>query len=174
MSTQRFSIVIALALTVVLNLDAEGAGQAASPQKAGQALLDSFISTFLGLAKSDSDGGLERDLPKMMAAAKRARQERQIDLVFFTRYTRLLTIFRLAGIPDPEEILRPVLEKEASSFIRDTIGQDIANANIADQLAAAAKEEILDLQLYLDNSAAKAKLRREFDTKFKDAVWTRK
>jgi hypothetical protein len=163
------SAVALLVLFGTLSLAAEDISPASAPPKAGYALLDFFISTFLELTKSGSSVTLEQNLPKMMAEAKKAREEKQIDLVFYARYTRMLAIFKLVTTPDPERIIGPIVDKEVSSFIKDTIGEEGENKNSIRQLSEALKEEILDLQLYLDNQAAKEKLRKEFDKKFQDA-----
>jgi len=57
-------------------------------------------------------------------------------------------------------------KKQISDFIQNTIGEERDHANSIGQLAAAVKEEILDLQLYLDNMATKDKMRKDFDKKF--------
>lgn len=164
------SAVALLVLFGTLNLGAENVGLPPAPPKAGYALLDLLISTFLELSKSGTPAALEQNLPKMMAEAKKAREEKQIDLVFYARYTRMLAIFKLVTTPDPEWIIGPIVDKEVSYFIKDTIGEERENKNSIRQLSEALKEEILDLQLYLDNQATKEKLRKEFDKRFQAAL----
>jgi hypothetical protein len=164
------SVMAVMVLFGTLNLGAENIGSPPAPPKAGYALLDLLVSTFLELSKSGTLVTLEQNLPKMMAGAKKAREEKQIDLVFYARYTRMLAIFKLVTTPDPEWIIGPIVNKEVSNFIKDTIGEERENKNSIRQLSEALKEEILDLRLYLDNQTAKEKLRKEFDKRFQDAL----
>lgn len=156
-------------------------------QKAGYTLLDKFVMTFKRMAETGSGGRTKVDeaLKSMMADAKKAKEEKQIDPVFFRRYNRLLMTCKLFIVEDQEGILGPLIEREISRFVEDVkgfkidfpekkvIGKDINGVKIDAKrvkaigyVADALAEEIINLHLYLDNVKKKEELRKEFEKKF--------
>ena len=153
------------------------AGDVVAPaidKKAGYALLDSFTTVFRDMAVSGS-GGYEKvsaAFKKFMSDANRARQQNQIDQVFFSRYKRILAVMGLTIIPSSEGIFEDVLNQELGHFVKDVLGEEFkgsAKGQALGQLASALSEEILNLHLYLDDLEAKAKLRKSFEDKFLEA-----
>ena len=153
------------------------AGDAAAPaidKKVGYALLDSFTTFFHDMAVSGS-GGYEKvsaAFKKFMSDANQARQQNQIDQVFFARYKRILAVMGLTMIPSGEGIFEDILNQELGHFVKDVLGEESkigAKGQAIGQLASAVSEEILNLHLYLDDLEAKEKLRKSFEGKFLDA-----
>jgi len=102
-----------------------------------------------------------------MADARKARDQNQIDAVFFARYRRLLAIIRLAVAPDPEGILVPLLNEEFARFVREVLGEEykVTGPQAIGQVANAIADELINLRLYLDNIETKEKLRKAWDEK---------
>jgi hypothetical protein len=100
----------------------------AAADPAGYALLDKFVAQFEQAARQGSGGGpLEPALGEMMTLARKARDEQRIDAAFFDRYARVLRVFKLATLKDPDQILRPVVEREIREFVRDVSGEEKAD-----------------------------------------------
>jgi hypothetical protein len=148
--------------------------ESAIDKKTGYALLDSFTNFFRDMAVSGS-GGYEKvsaAFTKFMSDANLARQQNQIDQVFFSRYKRILAVMGLTMIPISEGIFEDVLNQELGHFVKDVLGEEFkktGKGQAIGQLAAAVSEEILNLHLYLDDLEAKEKLRKSFEGKFLDA-----
>ena len=164
---------------LVLPVLAEDPAAAPVDKKIGHALLDSFTTYFHEMAVSGSGGyeKVSRAFDKFMADAKKAKEQNQIDPVFFSRYKRILTIMGLTMIPSEEGIFVDILNQEFGHFVRDVLGEDLINfkgSGAVGQLALAISEEILNLHLYLDNIEAKEKLRKSFEGKFLDATPNKK
>jgi hypothetical protein len=151
---------------------AEGApGQ---KEKAGYALLDMYIRSFQEMA-THGTGGVEvvdEDLGKMAGEARKAREEGGIDLVFHTRFTRILALTKLFVRPDPENILKPVIDRELADFLKDVTGEDVMRSGgpaVLGQVANALAEEIVDLQIYLDTKGTREALRKKLDARITGA-----
>ena len=97
---------------------------AAWADQAGAALLDRLVTQFEQVARGGSAGpALQTSLGEMMTLARKARDEQQITPVFFERYTRMLRLFKLTTTSDPEQILKPVIEREIREFVKDVSGE---------------------------------------------------
>lgn len=146
----------------------------AEEKSAGYALLDKIIGTFRELAEKGTGGeeALNKPLQEMMAEAKKAKAQGQLDALFYRRFTRLLMLIKLVVANDPEGILTPLREREISEFVEEVKGQTTSEIGgpkigiISDAIA----EEILDLRFYLDNKENKAKSKEEFFKKFNEKV----
>jgi len=149
---------------------------AASPleKKVGYALLDSFTDFFHEMAISGSGGyeKVSKAFQKFIAEANKAKEQKQIDQVFYARYKRILAVMGLSMIPYDEGIFSDILNQEFGHFVKDVLGEELTSfkgSPAVGKLAQAVSEEILNLHLYLDNSEAKDKLRKSFEKKFLDA-----
>jgi len=134
-------------------------------KQAGYSLLDKVISTFKGMAEKGT-GGREKVIPaleEMMVDAKKAKEQEQIDPVFFNRYNRLLMIMKLVLVEDKEGILRPVIEREVGDFVWDVEGikLDGSEKKTIGFVSQAIADELVNLHLYLDNIEKKMELRKK-------------
>jgi hypothetical protein len=132
--------------------------------KAGYVLLDTYVTLFKNMAATGS-GGLEqvdRAFQDMMAQAKKAKNDGTINLIFYKRFTRLLTVFKLSIIPDPQIILGPIVDKEISKFIEDITGEERVEGKGIGQFANAIAQELINLRLYLDTQQQRVELMKKF------------
>jgi hypothetical protein len=149
---------------------------AAFDKKVGAALLDGIARVFHEMAvnpsgsKEDRQKQIEDYLVSSIADARKAKDQKQIDSVFFARYQRLLGVIKLVMAPDPGGILVPVIDRELKRFITEVLGEEFAGPGAIGQVANAIADEMVNLRLYMDNVEIKAKLRKEFDEKFNDLV----
>jgi hypothetical protein len=126
-------------------------------EKACYVLLDKMIITFNEMSKSgvtDRDKKIQNALDEMMADAKKAKAQGQVDLIFYDRYTRILLILKFSTIHDPEGILMRVQLREFIEFIKDIEGKEFRTeekSNIFGPLAESIAKEISSLKEYLDN-----------------------
>ncbi|MFQ6081999.1 MAG: hypothetical protein ACE5WD_01410 [Candidatus Aminicenantia bacterium] len=125
--------------------------------KAGYVLLDRMVVTFNEMSESsvtDREEKIHEAFNEMMAEAKKAKAQEQIDPVFYKRYTRILRLLKLAITEDPEGILSPLINREITAFIKDTKAE---NFNVEDKgnlikfFAEAITKEISSLKEYLDS-----------------------
>jgi len=150
----------------------------AEDKAAGYALLEKIVSTFREMAEKGTGGEkiVNPALQEMMAEAKKAKAQGQLDPVFYRRFTRILMVMKLFVIPnDPEGILSPLIEREISEFVADVKGEiesEIKGTKGVGIVADALTEEILNLRLYLDTKEDKAKLMEKF--RMKSAIETQK
>jgi hypothetical protein len=148
-------------LTVVLAvlfpgglLAAEDMG--AVEKKTGSVLLDEYVQTFKEMAEHGTGKtieALEQRLQNMAAAAKKAREQGEIDLYFLAWYQRILAMTKLFIAPDPGMVLKPVIDRELVDFLKDTLGEEPAAATgpaAVGQVAKALATEVVNLQVYLD------------------------
>jgi hypothetical protein len=139
-------------------------------KQAGYVLLDKVISTFKGMAEKGSGGRdkVNSALEEMMADAKKAKDQEQIDPVFFNRYNRLLMVLKLLLVEDEEGILGPVIEREVGEFVKDVEGikLDSPGKEAIGQVSEAIADELVNLHLYLDNIEKKQEL--------KEKLWEKK
>ena len=127
--------------------------------------MDKVISTFKGMAEKGT-GGREKVIPaleELMADAKKAKDQEQIDPVFFNRYNRLLMVMKLLLVEDEEGILRPVIEREVGDFVWDVEGikLDGSGKKTIGFVSQAIADELVNLHLYLDNIEKKQELRKK-------------
>jgi len=143
-------------------------------KKVGYALLDAIAQMFhqMAMKGSGGPGELEKGIQKFMADAKKARDQKQLNPVFFRRYAHLLAVMKLVLSPDPGGILAPLIDRELSQFVADVLGEDWKGAGpgAIGQVSDAIAYEIIDLQMYLDNLEVREKLRKEWDKKFMDVL----
>lgn len=143
-------------------------------EKAGYVLLDLFIRSFQEMATRGTGGAevLEPHLQRMAAEARKARELGEIDLVFHTRYARVLAMTKLLVKPDPENILKPVLERELADFLKDVTGEEVIRSGGAPaigQVANALAEELINLQIYLDTKDTREALRKKLEGRISGA-----
>lgn len=149
-------------------------GVADSNEKAGYALLDMYIRSFQEMAAQGTGGAevLETHLAKMANDVRKAREAGEIDLVFHTRFARILAMTKLFVKPDPENILKPVIERELADFLKDVTGEEVTRSGGAPaigQVANALAEELINLQIYLDTKGTREALRKKLDTRITGA-----
>jgi hypothetical protein len=170
----RKLLCFALLAALIIPVFAEDQAVPAGDKKVGYALLDAVAQMFhqMAMKGSGGPGELEKGIQKFMADAKKARDQKQLNPVFFRRYTHLLAVMKLVMAPDPGGILSPLIDRELSQFVSNVLGEDwkgIGSRAIG-QVADAIAYEIVDLQMYLDNMETREKLRKEWDKKFTDVL----
>jgi hypothetical protein len=152
---------------------------AAMDKKAAYALLDGIGQMFHQMAMTGTGGveKLEKGIQQFMADAKKAKDQNQINPVFYRRYARLLAIIKLVMAPDPGGILSPIIDRELGQFVGVVLGEEWKGGGKAGSIglvANAIAEEIIDLQMYMDNLEVREKLRKAWDEKFNDAAPVKK
>lgn len=165
-------------IVCAIPLLAEVPDPAAFDKKVGGALLDGIARVFHEMAasptgtKEDRQKQIEDFLVASMGEAKKAKEQKQIDAVFFVRYQRVLGIIKLVMAPDPGGILVPIIDQELKRFVSEVLGEEFrgTGSGAIGQVANALADEMVNLRLYMDNVEVKAKLRKEFDEKFNDLV----
>ena len=163
-------VLAALAIPVC----SEDPASPAIDKKVGAALMESMAQLFGRMAgqtvytKEERLRAIEDFLVQSMQEAKKARDQNQIDPVFFARYQRLLGIIKLMMAPDPGGILVPIVDQEIKRFVYEVLGEEYKGTSpgAIGQVANAIADEMINLQLHLDNFETKAKLRKAFDEKF--------
>lgn len=158
--------VIALGFLALFSLHLAAMNESPNPnEKAGYALLDLFINSFRDMAIRGS-GDLDPILLKMAAELRQAREQGDIDAVFYARLSRVLALTKLVIVPDPGGVLEPVINREMLFFVHDITGEDLnreGGPKTIGQVANAIAEEIINLQIYLDTKNKRESLRRKFD-----------
>jgi hypothetical protein len=152
---------------------ADSTGSAAAPEKtsavAGTALLDLFIDHLGAMAQRGTTQDVEMRLQEIMIAANKAREAKTIDLVFFSRFNRLLAITKLVATPDSGGILAPVIDSVLSDFVQQKLGhagfreEGGKGSKAINYVATALSEEIIDLQIYLDTLGRRHELQKRID-----------
>jgi hypothetical protein len=142
-------------------------------ENAGYALLDTVFVTFKELAEM-RESVMEKTnkaLGTMMNDAKDAREQNQIDDVFFKRFRRILLVLKIVIIPvekDDAGIMAPFYFGEINEFIEDIEGEkyDVQKAGgheAINKLSQAVSHEIIDLRLYLDTKEKRETLIAEYE-----------
>jgi hypothetical protein len=167
---KKFVCLLVLILLAVPLL-AEESSVAPLDKKVGYALLDVISQTFHDMAMTGTTGRVEfvtQAIQKFMADARKAKEQNQIDAVFFVRYRRILAIIKLAVAPDPEGILVPIFDQELARFVQEVLGEEYKGSGpeAIGQVAKAIADEIINLHLYLDDTEAKAKLWKSFEERY--------
>jgi hypothetical protein len=151
---------------LALGLGAIGGGVAAL-KKGGYTLLDMYVKSFQEMAtQGTSLEGLETNLQAMAAEAKKAKEAGEINLVFYSRYARILALTKLIIKPDPGNLLMPVIDREIADFLKDVTGEDVVarTGGVAiGQVANALAEEMINLQIYLDTLDKREAMRKKLD-----------
>jgi hypothetical protein len=177
---------MAAAQTAAPHADAVDSTEAAavSPDKipaggsaaAGTALLDLFIDHMRAMSQQGTPEAVETHLQQMMAAANKAREAKTVDLVFFSRFNRMLAITKLVATPDSGGILAPFIETVLSDFVRDKLGhsgfREVGGKGpkAINYVATALSEEIIDLQIYLDSLGRRHELQKKIDERMSAPV----
>jgi hypothetical protein len=142
-------------------------GETAAVKKAGYALLDTYIKSFQEMATQGTTGeGLEKNLQAIAAEAKKAKEAGEVDLVFFSRFARVLALTKLIVKPDPGNILMPIIDREIADFLKDVTGEDVearTGAAAVGKVANALAEELINLQIYLDTLDKRNAMRKKLD-----------
>lgn len=176
---KKRSLTFLVLAACALPLLAEGPDPAAFDKKFGGALLDGIVRVFHDIAATGSRSDLKKIedfLVSSMGEARKAREAKQIDAVFFARYRRLLGIVKLTMAPDPGGILAPMLDQVLNGFVTEILGEEYKGigAGAIHQVANAIADEIINLKLYMDNVEIKARLRKEFDERLGEAALDKK
>ena len=174
--------VLMLTLAFIVPAMAEVPDPAAFDKNVGGALLDGIARVFHEMAvgptgsKEDRQKQIEDYLISSMGEARKAKDQKQIDAVFFSRYQRLLGIIKLMMAPDPGGILVPVIDQEVKRFVTEVLGEEFKGmgSGAIGQVANAIADEMVNLRLYMDSVEIKARLRREFDQKFSESTPAKK
>ena len=157
---------------------AEAGVPAPLDKKPAYVLLDGLGQMFHQFAVTGTGGmdKLEKGIQQFMADAKKAKEQNQLNPVFYRRYAYLLAIIKMVMAPDPGGILSPVIDRELGQFVGNVLGEEWKGSGpgAIGQVANAIATEIIDLQMYMDNLEAREKLRKAWDDKFKDAAPSKK
>jgi hypothetical protein len=142
-------------------------------ENAGYALLDTVFVTFKELAEMKEGilGKTQNALQDMMRDATDAKNQNQIDDVFFKRFHRILVVLNIVITPvekDNANIMGPFYFDELNQFIEDIEGEryDVRKAGgqeAINKLSQAISHEIIELRLYLDNKEKREKLIAEYE-----------
>jgi len=136
---------------------------------AGTALLDLFLDHLREMAQSGKTEVLEPRLQEIMIAAKKAREEKTIDPVFFRRFNRMLAVTKLVATPDESGVLGPVIEQVLGDFVLDKLGlqgfreEGGKGPKAINWVAQALASEIIDLQIYLDTFGQRQALQKKIE-----------
>ncbi len=155
----RKTIVVICFLTLAANLGAEARIDA----KAGYALLNDLVNMFQTLAQTGTDGkgNADKALQQILTDANKARAEEKIDLIFYSKFSRMINLFRLSILPDPDgSVVGPLVEREINAFVLDVSGEDIScqKDKRLGPFAKAFGEEIINLRLYLETLLRRAEI----------------
>jgi hypothetical protein len=168
---KRSLALVALALFCSGLVLADGAPD--TKEKTGYALLDMYIRSFQEMATRGTGGEVVREyLVKMAREFKRASEANEIDLVFQARFGRVLAMTSLFASPDPDNILKPVIERELADFLKDVTGEEVLKIQghtAIGQVANALAEEIINLNIYLDTKGAREALRKKLEARISGA-----
>jgi hypothetical protein len=135
----------------------------------GTALLDLFLDHLRDIAQSGKTEVLEPRLQEMMIAAKKAREARTIDPVFFRRFNRMLAVTKLVATPDSSGVFAPVIEQVLGDFVLDKLGlpgfreEGGKGPKAVNWVAQALASEIIDLQIYLDTFGQRQALQKKIE-----------
>jgi hypothetical protein len=135
----------------------------------GTALLDLFLDHLRDIAQSGKAEVLEPRLQEMMIAAKKAREAKTIDPVFFRRFNRMLAVTKLVATPDSSGVLGPVIEQVLGDFVLDKLGlqgfreEGGKGPKAINWVAQALASEIIDLQIYLDTLGQRQALQKKIE-----------
>jgi len=135
----------------------------------GTALLDLFLDHLRDIAQSGKAEVLEPRLQEIMIAAKKAREAKTIDPVFFRRFNRMLAVTKLVATPDSSGVLGPVIEQVLGDFVLDKLGlqgfheEGGKGSKAINWVAQALASEIIDLQIYLDTLGQRQALQKKIE-----------
>jgi len=118
MPKKIFSLFILILLAIPLVADEPGAVPV--DKKVGYALLDAIAQTFQEMAMTGT-GGVEKvtqAVHQFMVDARKAKEQKQIDDIFFVRYQRILAIIKLAVVKKSMPPSKPVPTDEEREKLR--------------------------------------------------------
>jgi hypothetical protein len=142
----------------------------AAQDKDGKVLIDKLNLMFKNAAEraTVSEAEYASGLEALYTEAIKERDQNQIDPLFFKRYQRVLMVLRLFVMPGKKGVLSPIFEKEFVGFVEDVDGIriNIADKGVIGEVAGAITNEIMNLYLYPDSIKARAKLLKEFESKY--------
>jgi len=147
-----------------------------TPVVTGATLLDLFIDNLREMTRQGTPDSLDKRLQEMMIAAKKSRETNTIDGVFFRRFNRVLAVTKLVAVPDATGILAPVIEDVLSDFVQDMLGHSGFRESggkgpkAINNVAMALREEIINLQIYLDTTKEREALQKKIDQKMSAAL----
>jgi hypothetical protein len=177
----KYKILVLIILSMAFFLQGEEAAAltpvaeqapAAGTVKDGYALLNSFLTLFENLYQPGTSGSgftiVEGRLEQMSKDAKNSREANLIDNIFYNRYRRMLTVFKMIITPVVKnELLENPFMKALTEFVwnvtferwtwgdKDTIGM----------LGAALEEEFVQLQFYLDSRQAREEYKKKIGSR---------
>lgn len=135
----------------------------------GTGLLDLFLDHLRDIAQSGKAEALEPCLQEIMIAAKKAREAKTIDPVFFRRFNRMLAVTKLVATPDSSGVFAPVIEQVLGDFVLDKLGlpgfreEGGKGPKAVNWVAQALASEIIDLQIYLDTFGQRQALQKKIE-----------
>jgi hypothetical protein len=135
----------------------------------GYALLNSLLTLFDNLTTSGTSGSggisvVENRLEQLSKDVRIAREADIIDNIFFNRYRRMLTIFKLIITPiTNNEMMEPVFMKTFSDFVWDVTYERWiwSDKDSIAKMAAAMEEEFVQLQFYLNSRQAREEFKKK-------------
>ena len=151
-------------------------GGEAAPIKDGNALLDSLLTLFENLAPEKKNEAGEQKVPlsglalvdsrlsQLAKDAHLALEAGVIDKIFFNRYERMLTIFKLITMPIiRNEMLKNLFMKAFEEFIWDTTYESWKweDKDSIAKMAAAMEEEFVQMKIYLDTRQKREELKKK-------------
>jgi len=145
--------------------------------KDGNALLDSLLTLFENLAAPEkkSEAGeqkvplsglalVDSRLSQLAKDAKLALAAGVIDKIFYNRYERMLTIFKLVTMPIlRNEMLKNLFMKAFEEFVWDTTYETWKweDKDSIAKMAAAMEEEFVGMKIYLDSRQKREELKKK-------------
>ncbi len=166
------------ALEVDVALSAEVAAPAGETAviKDGNALLDSLLTLFDNLLpeKKNETGEqkvslsgfalVDSRLSQLAKDAQLALKAGVIDKIFYNRYERMLTIYKLVTMPIiRNEMLKSLFMKAFEEFIWDTTYETWKweDKDSIAKMAAAMEEEFVQMKIYLDTHQKREELKKK-------------
>ncbi len=138
----------AAALAVDTGAEA-GAASLPDPAKgSGYELLDQLGNLFM--VPYGSAAEMTGRLNELMRKARTAYEQKAIPLPFLTRFQRILSLFRLITLEDPEGLMKATMQAQVDEFVRETIGAEPGSGGKLPHVARAVEEEVVNLKFYLD------------------------
>jgi hypothetical protein len=146
---------------------------AAAAVKDGYALLNSLLTLFDNLIPSGTSKGggfavVNERLDQLAIDAKMTREANLIDNIFFSRYRRMLTVFKMIVTPVVKnELFENPFVQTLTDFVWDvtyvkwTWGEKDGIA----KMSAALEEEFVQLQFYLDSREAREELKKKIGSR---------
>ncbi|MCX6555980.1 MAG: hypothetical protein NTW95_00875 [Candidatus Aminicenantes bacterium] len=178
----KYKILVLFILSIAFFLHGEEAvalapgadpAPATATVKDGYALLNSLLTLFDNLTTSGTSKGggfavVNERLDQLAIDAKMTREANLIDNIFFNRYRRMLTVFKMIVTPVVKnELFENPFVKALTDFVWDvtyvrwTWGEKDGIA----KMAAALEEEFVQLQFYLDSRQAREEFKKKIGSR---------